>query len=200
MENLITIETVPIKIDFVEKEPLKLSAVHSTQMEVKQESGHQIKSEPVRLALQDYYEPSMSYAWDNSTYTAIPKFDTEGNLNLDIKMEDGQSRAIRFKHADRSIESMTGKANLSTVETGNLQISIPMTQLASGMPEANNLNTEFMPPDLKLVVTQRPDVIIKYVGGPIYVPPSSDPNYRPPLGFEPQQPTQQSPPLLDEKV
>ena len=26
---------------------------------------------------------------------------------------------------------------------------------------------------------QRPDVIIKYVGGPLYVPPSSDPNYEP---------------------
>lgn len=199
MENLITIETVPIKVDFVEKEPLKLSAVHSTELEVKQESGHQIKSEPVRLALQDYYEPSMSYSWENSTYTAIPKFDTEGNLNLDIKMEDGEARAIRFKHADRSIESMTGKANIKTEETGNLQISIPMMQLASGMPEVNNFSTEFMPPDLQLVVTQRPDVIIKYVGGPIYVPPSSDPNYRPPLGFE-QQPTQLSPPLLDEKV
>lgn len=200
MEQLITIETVPIKIDFVEKEPLKLSATHSTQLEVKQEGEHKIKSEPIRLALQDYYEPSMSYAWDNATYTAIPKFDTAGNLNLDINMEDGEARAIRFKHANRSIESMSSQANITEIETGNLQISIPMTQLASGMPETNNFNTEFMPPDLQLVVTQRPDVIIKYVGGPIYVPPSSDPNYTPPIGFEQQQIASQQIPLLDEKV
>ena len=32
---------------------------------------------------------------------------------------------------------------------------------------------------LELISTQRPDVVIKYVGGPIYVPPSSDPNYVP---------------------
>ena len=32
---------------------------------------------------------------------------------------------------------------------------------------------------LELLSTQRPDVVIKYVGGPIYVPPSSDPNYEP---------------------
>ena len=32
---------------------------------------------------------------------------------------------------------------------------------------------------LELISTQRPDVVIKYVGGPIYVPPSSDPNYTP---------------------
>lgn len=198
MENLLTIETIPIKIDFVEKEPLKLSSVHSTQLEIKQETEHKIQSEPVRLALQDYYEPSSSYSWDNATYTAIPNFDTAGNLNLDIQMEDGEARAIRFKHANRSIESMTSKANIKEVETGNLQISIPIAELASGMPDVNNFNTEFMPPDLQLVVTQRPDVIIKYVGGPIYVPPSSDPNYHPPIGFE--QPTTQVYPLLDEKV
>ena len=36
---------------------------------------------------------------------------------------------------------------------------------------------EFTPGDIELSVTQQPDVIIKYIGGPIYVPPSSDPNY-----------------------
>ncbi|WP_296560058.1 hypothetical protein [uncultured Acetobacterium sp.] len=200
MENLITIETVPIKIDFVEKEQLKLSAVHNTQLQVKQQSEHQIQSQPVRLTIQDSYEPSSSYAWDNATYTAVPKFDTAGNLSLDISMEDGESRAIRFKHANRSIESMSSKAKINDQDTGNLQMTIPISRLSSGMPETNNFNTEFMPPDLQLIVTQRPEVIIKYVGGPIYVPPSADPNYSPPIGFEQQQIASQQIPLLDEKV
>ena len=38
---------------------------------------------------------------------------------------------------------------------------------------------EFTPGDIEFTVTQRPEVLIKYVGGPIYVPPSSDPNYEP---------------------
>ncbi|MEO1814747.1 MAG: hypothetical protein ABGU93_04040 [Acetobacterium sp.] len=182
MDQLITIETVPIKIEFVEKNPLALSSVQPTEMEVKQESGQQqIQSKPIRIALQDYYEPSMSYQWENSTYTATSQFDDSGNLKLDISMADGEAKAIRFKQANRSIESMT-----SHVNSGSMQISIPLTQLSSGMPEVNNFNTEFLPPDLELVVTQRADVVIKYVGGPIYVPPSSDPNYKPPLGFEPQ--------------
>lgn len=182
MDQLITIETVPIKIEFVEKNPLALSSVQPTEMEVKQESGQQqIQSKPIRIALQDYYEPSMSYQWENSTYTATSQFDDSGNLKLDISMADGEAKAIRFKQANRSIESMT-----SHVNSGSMQISIPLTQLSSGMPEVDNFNTAFLPPDLELVVTQRADVVIKYVGGPIYVPPSSDPNYKPPLGFEPQ--------------
>ena len=36
---------------------------------------------------------------------------------------------------------------------------------------------EFTPGDIEISVTQQPDVIIKYVGGPLYVPPSADPNY-----------------------
>ena len=38
---------------------------------------------------------------------------------------------------------------------------------------------EFTPGDIELSVTQKPDVIIKYMGGPLYVPPSADPNYEP---------------------
>jgi hypothetical protein len=184
MEPLITIETVPIKIEFVEKNPLALSSVHSTETNVKQTNEQQIQIKPIKIAIQDYYEPSMAYQWENATYTAIPQYDDGGNLKLDIQMEDGQAREIRFKQTNRSIESMTSKASAVGPDTGTMQISIPMTQLTSGMPEANNFNTEFLPPDLQLVVTQRADVIIKYVGGPIYVPPSSDPNYSPPIGFE----------------
>ena len=40
-------------------------------------------------------------------------------------------------------------------------------------------NFEFVPGDIEISVKQRPDVIIKYIGGPIYVPPSSDPDYEP---------------------
>ena len=185
MESLITIETVPIKIEFVEREPLKLSSVHAVEMNVRQDEAlKQIQSKPIRIAVQDSYEPSMAYQWENSTYTAIPEYDQVGNLKLNIQMEDGQSREIRFKQANRSIESMTNQVNVNTGNDSGMQISIPITQLSSGMPDVNNFNTEFLPPDLELVVTQRADVIIKYVGGPIYVPPSADPNYTPPLGFE----------------
>ena len=41
------------------------------------------------------------------------------------------------------------------------------------------MNFTFVPGDIEFTMTQRPDVIIKYVGGPLYVPPSSDPDYEP---------------------
>lgn len=38
---------------------------------------------------------------------------------------------------------------------------------------------QFIPGDIEFSVTQNPDVVIKYVGGPLYVPPSADPEYEP---------------------
>lgn len=195
MENLITIETIPIEIEFVEKEPLHLSSVHNAQFEVKQADGQQqIQSKPIRIAIQDSFEPSQSYNWENSTYTVTSKLDSDGNLQLNLSLEDGEAKAIRFKQVNRSIDSMSSQAK--GIELGSMQMSIPMTSLSSGMPDTSN----FLPPDLELVVTQRPQVVIKYIGGPIYVPPSADPNYSPPLGFEQQQINVQQAALLDEKV
>ena len=42
-----------------------------------------------------------------------------------------------------------------------------------------DMSFTFVPGDIEFSVTQQPDVIIKYVGGPLYLPPSSDPNYEP---------------------
>jgi hypothetical protein len=55
-----------------------------------------------------------------------------------------------------------------------------MSQLAGGLPSVDNLDTSFLPPDLELKVVEMPKVIIKYVGGPLYIPRSADPNYIPP--------------------
>lgn len=187
MEQLITIETVPIKIEFVEKDPLTVSAVHGMKGQSGDAGNEQPKSNPVRINMQDSFVPSTSYNWENSTYTATAKMGDDGSLKLNVQMEDGDSRAIRFTQANRSINSMAKKMTQEmNAEYGQMQLSIPMASLPGGMPSVDNFKTEFMPPDLQLVVTQRAEVIIKYVGGPIYVPASADPNYKPPLGFEPQ--------------
>ena len=202
MKELLTIETVPIKIEYVEKEPLSLSSVHAVKNQVETSASEQVVTrKPVRINLQDSFVPSAAYNWDNPTYTATAKMGDDGNLKLNIQMEDSDSRAIRFTQANRSINSMAKKIdNETNMEFGNMQLSIPLASLSSGMPTVDNFKTEFMPPDLELVVTQRAEVIIKYVGGPIYVPPSADPSYTPPIGFEQNRVPSQAVTLLDEKV
>ena len=39
----------------------------------------------------------------------------------------------------------------------------------------NQMQFTFVPGDIEFKVTQQPDVVIKYIGGPLYVPPSPTP-------------------------
>lgn len=189
MEQLITIETVPIKIEYVKKEPLKLSSVHDQNTKVdSQVASQRIESKPIRIALNDSFEPSTDYQWDNSTYTATANYGEDGKFNLKVQMEDGQAKPIHFKHLSRGINQMVGMMSHESInsigESASMVIPIDSSSISSGMKTSDNANIEFMPPDIELKITQRPQVIIKYVGGPIYVPRSADPNYQPIVGFE----------------
>ena len=41
----------------------------------------------------------------------------------------------------------------------------------------NKTGFEFIPGSIEFSITQQPDVLIEYVGDPLYVPPSANPNY-----------------------
>lgn len=191
MEQLITIETVPIKIEYVKKEPLQVSAVHNQK--VRNDADEAVAREPrkpIRIALNDSFEPSSDYQWDNSTYTATAKVGNDGKLELEVTMEDGQAQPIHFKHLSRGIDQMAGliapeKLN-SVGQSASMVIPVDAGSLRGGSQTANDANFQLIMPDIELKITQRPQVIIKYVGGPIYVPRSADPNYEPVFGFEPE--------------
>ncbi|MGV8906024.1 MAG: hypothetical protein ACOH15_05450 [Acetobacterium sp.] len=182
MKPLITIETVPMKIEYVEREPLRLSAVQSDQLKTSKDDGKQInQGNPMRISLHDSFEPSSVYNWDNPTYTATAKYGEDGKLKLDVKMEDGESNPIFFKETARGIDQMVDQLSASTEYRASLEISFDIGRLPGGMTTETNQDFQFVPPDIELKITQRPKVIIKYVGGPIYAPASADPNYvRPP--------------------
>ncbi|PKM75449.1 MAG: hypothetical protein CVU92_01230 [Firmicutes bacterium HGW-Firmicutes-17] len=191
MEQLITIETVPIKIEYVKKESLDLSAVHNQNAKKDvAEGGNQQQSKPIRIALNDSFEPSTDYQWDNSTYTATAKVGNNGKLELEVSMEDGQAQPIHFKHLSRGINEMaslmTSTGNQASAVSSSMVIPFDTGSLGSGSQTANDANFQLIMPDIELKITQRPQVIIKYVGGPIYVPRSADPNYEPVFGFEPE--------------
>ncbi|MBU4542016.1 MAG: hypothetical protein KJ774_12460, partial [Firmicutes bacterium] len=182
MEQLITIETVPIKIEYVKKEPLDLSSVHNQNPRKDiAESGHREQSKPIRIALNDTFEPSTDYQWDNSTYTATAKVGNDGKLELEVSMEDGRAQPIHFKHLSRGIDEMaslvTSPVNQAMAVSASMMIPVDTGSLRGSSQTANDANYQLIMPDIELKITQRPQVIIKYVGGPIYVPRSADPNY-----------------------
>ena len=63
-------------------------------------------------------------------------------------------------------------------EAPDLTINYEMDKLNFDLKVANG-NFEFIPGNIEMSITQRPEVLIEYVGGPIYVPPSANPDYEP---------------------
>lgn len=63
-------------------------------------------------------------------------------------------------------------------EPGELIMNYQMDKLFFDM-NIENGNIEFIPSVFECSIEQYPDVKLEYVGGPSYVPPSSDPNFEP---------------------
>ncbi len=194
MEQLIKITTVPIQYELkINKARLEYQN-SKAELEIRRnEGGLSIKSRPVRLNL-DTFEARNSITpttarsvkqsaekGKTAAYNATAQFAQEGQLML--KTDIGED-AINQVIAQRT-QLPTGDFQLGFIPTepveinyqpASLTINYQMDKLNFDLKVANG-NFEFIPGNIELTITQQPDLLIEYIGGPIYVPPSADPNY-----------------------
>ena len=196
MKPLIEITTVPIQIE-MKTTSAKLEYVRGTaEMEVTRDKGGlQIKSRPIRVNI-DTYEarnsitPTLARSLEQNAqkgkqaaYTATSTFTQQGNLMMKTKW--GEEVITQFSKdslmkgvQDVGLQFLPSVGPDITWDPGEMNIRYEMDKLNFDWKIGGG-SFEFTPGDIELTVTQRPEVIIKYIGGPIYVPPSSDPNYEP---------------------
>ncbi len=196
MYPLIEIKTVPIEIQMKTTQAKMEYARGTAQMEIsRNEGGLHIKSRPIQVKI-DTFEARNSIV--PSTMRSIEMAASNGN---------SQVLSATAKIASEGVTMMESKAgenviaNMATQDTMPAFPNVNVTFLPSTGPEftfeggemsmryeMDKLNFDwrmtqmeftFEPGDVEFTVTQQPDVIIKYVGGPLYVPPSSDPDYVP---------------------
>ncbi len=197
MTPLIEIKTVPIEIE-MKVSHAKLEYTRGTaDLEISRgEGGLSIKSRPIKLNI-DTFEARNSvvptamrsieqYAekGQQASYTATATYARQGKMFLEAKIgEDviGQIAAestMKNYKPNSNIEFLPSVPPEITWDPGEMHIRYEMDKLNFDW-RVNRPQFEFTPGDIELSVTQQPDVIIKYVGGPLYVPPSSDPDYQP---------------------
>ena len=197
MKPLIEITTVPIQIEMKTTNAKLEYARGTAEMEITRDKGGlSIKSRPIKLNI-DTFEARNSavptamrsmeqYAQQGqqASYTATATYAQQGQMLLDAKI--GQDMITQFA-ADATMKNYKPNVGLEflpsvppeiTWDPGEMHIRYEMDKLNFDW-RMNEPQFEFTPGDIELTVKQRPDVVIKYVGGPIYVPPSSDPNYTP---------------------
>lgn len=197
MYPLIEIKTVPIEIE-MKVTDAKLEYTRGTaDLEISRANGGlSIRSRPIRLNL-DTFEARNSvvpttmrsveqYAQkgQESAYEATAIYAQQGQMLLNAKI--GQELVTQFA-ADAQARNIKTNVGLQFLPSVGPEISWTPAEMTIHY-EMDNLNFDwrmnqpqfkFTPGGIEISVKQQPDVIIKYVGGPLYVPPSADPNYEP---------------------
>ena len=188
MFPLIEIKTIPIEIQ-VKTKAASLEYTRGTaEMEIsRSEDGVDIKSRPVKVRLDSYESRkgggSIAPATQNdvtvasqdsrrAAYQATAVSDFGGSLQLTADVgrdpEDVASFTDTLPSGDAiDLDQIEGMEIRYEMDKLNFDWKIEMGEF------------KFTPGDIEITVEQRPQVVVKYVGGPIYVPPSANPNYEP---------------------
>ena len=197
MYPLIEIKTVPIEIE-MKTTPAQLKYTRaSAEVEISRDKGGlSIKSRPIRVKL-DTFEARNSITptamrsiqqsaqrGRQAAYEATATYARNGKIFMNAKIGEekitqlAQESQMRDYKANVNIQFLPSVGPEISWDVGEMNIRYQMDKLNFDW-KLNGGNFEFVPGDIEFSVTQMPDVIIKYVGGPLYVPPSSDPNYEP---------------------
>ena len=197
MTPLIEIKNVPIEIE-MKISHAKLEHTRGTaDLEISRDKGGlSIRTKPIRVNI-DTFEARNSICPTTITsieqsaergkqavYEATATYAQQGQLLLNAKI--GQELVTQFA-AEAMMKDVKTNVGIDFIpkagaeiswDPGELNIRFEMDKVNFDW-RMNQPQFEFTPGDIELSVTQRPEVVITYVGGPIYVPRSADPNYQP---------------------
>ena len=197
MKPLIEITTVPIQIEMKTTNAKLEYARGTAEMEISRDKGGlQIKSRPIRVNI-DTFEarntvtPTLARSLQQgaqkgqqAAYQATATYAQQGKLMMETKLGEEVITKFARQTMDKPLSRELGMDFLPSVgpeitwDVGEMNIRYEMDKLNFDWKFGQG-DFEFTPGDIEFTVTQRPEVVIKYIGGPIYVPPSADPNYEP---------------------
>lgn len=195
MESLLKITNIPIVFEMkINKARLEYKN-GTADLEISRNKGQmKISSSPIRLnidtfearnsvspasvssSLQKYAESGKS-----AVYQAMATSMQHGKLMLKAKLgEDAIGQIIQDKTDKYFVPPNIGIDFIPSTQA-ELNWSKPDVTIEYQMDKMNfdwrilKGDFEFIPGDIEFNITQYPDVMIEYIGGPIYVPPSADP-------------------------
>ena len=196
MYPLIEIKTVPIEIQ------MKVTRAHleyargTAQVEISRDKGGlSIRSQPIQVNL-DTFEARNSVMPTTATlikqqaqagvqgaYQATGVLAREGRMMMEARINQDVIPQLAKQQnlgqpTNANIEFLPTTGPDISWDGGELSIRYEMDKLNFDW-RMEHMSFTFVPGDIEFTMTQRPDVVIKYVGGPLYVPPSSDPDYEP---------------------
>ena len=178
MRPLIEIQTIPIEIQMKTTNAHLEYARGTAQMEVSRDRrGLQIRSQPIRVNIDTFEARSSIVPTTAQSIQQEGRMMMEAKIDQDVIPQLAQQKTVD-QPAQLGIQFLPEVGPDISWTGGEMSIRYEMDKLNFDW-RMNQMQFTFVPGDIEFKVTQQPDVVIKYIGGPLYVPPSADPNYEP---------------------
>lgn len=189
MEQLLSIKTVPVKYELsVTHAQLQYTPQKAQVMESRIRGGLQIKNQPARLELSTlearnslHPTPLLSVKQAaqrgiKAASDATAKYAMEGKQLLDVRPGSDPLSDIIAQNAAQP----TGEFQLTFLPSTGAEIKyvepdFEMQYQADKLQFDTRISTgnlEYIPGEVSMNITQWPDIVIEYMGKPMYVPPS----------------------------
>ena len=198
--NLLQITTIPIQIEIkVTNAKYEYPEDRQPKVNITSTNGKFVmKAEPLKLNI-DTYEARKSLGEGHMTDGDILKQKASEGFSIAFQgtarvASDGNSLARGMTASEIAIQNARAGATVETVmeflpktgaditfDAGKLNIEYQMGDQEFDWDVKPQLPMEFIPGSVELIVRDRPRVEIEYLGEPLYVPPSANPNYKPPV-------------------
>lgn len=197
MQQLLQITRVPIKMEMVINRAKLQHNENAPKVDVsRQRGGFKMEARPIKIqvdtipvrdtiALKGPDLISRDYASDSVRigYEAIASIISKGNeLEAGLKRTGyTPAQIVSQQMATPSLDMMTtflpeASPNISWKD-GTLSVEYTPDQLDFDWDVMQRASFEFVPGKIEFVISQMPRLDIEYVGEPLYVPPSANPNY-----------------------
>lgn len=198
--NLLQITTIPIQIEIKVTNARFEHSEEYTQprVNIKTQNGNFVmQAEPLKLNI-DTYEARKSLGFGHMTDGDMLKQKAQDGFSIAFQgtakvASEGDQLARGMSPSEIALNNARAGATVQTImeflpkegaditfDAGKLNIEYQMGSQDIDWDVHPDSPLEFIPGSVEFIVRDRPRVEIEYIGDPIYVPPSANPNYEPP--------------------
>lgn len=199
--NLLQITTIPIKIEIKVTKATYEPAVDETQPKVNittKNGNFVMEAEPVKINI-DTYKARSSIGYGSMNTGDLMAQKAKDGFSIAFQgsakvASEGDQLARGMTASEIAINNARAGATIETImeflpkegaqvtfDEGQLNIEYQMGSQDFDWDVLPQLPMRFIPGNVELIIQDRPRVEIEYIGDPIYVPPSANPNYEPPI-------------------
>ncbi len=198
--NLLEITTIPIKIEIKVTNAKFERAEENTQPKVNittKNGGFVMEAEPLKLNI-DTYEARKSLGYGHMNTGDMFQQKAQDGFSIAFQgtarvANEGDQLARGVSPSEIALNNARAGATIQTImeflpkegaditfDDGTLNIEYQMGEQDFDWDIHTQSPLEFIPGNIEFIVHEKPRVKIEYIGDPIYVPPSANPNYEPP--------------------